>query len=213
VKQPHEKRNRILMIIGALLGILLLFGIWLYLYAFRAPTEPPAFTGEKPTVASDGYVSHTEEIVVDVPIEVYRELSDKVELQDALEGTDGIPSVAGTETIKGTWSDPGARRRVSLDGGHFAAEEVLINTPDTFRYQVWGFTNYGKLVTDYAIGEFNIHEDDGKTHVRWTYSFHKNSLVSQLFLPNFVSNNWASFMRSSLNNTKTSVEEMAAGQG
>jgi hypothetical protein len=196
----------------AVFALFLLVAVAAFYYVVAPPKSPPAYAGEKPIVAKDGHISHTEVGIIDVPLAQYAEYVSQIPLESILNGGRGIPSVKGSKVIKGTWNEVGARRRIDLEGGHYIAEEVLIREPRVFRYQIWGFTNYARLVTDYAIGEFNVEETpDGKTRVTWTYSFHKNSFLSDLFLPNFVKQNWAELMRNSMQGTKRAVEQSAVG--
>jgi hypothetical protein len=87
---------------------------------------------------------------------------------------------------------------VVLDDGHFAAEEVLLDQPEVFRYLVWGYTNYARLMIDHAVGEFTYQDEGGKTRLTWTYSFRPRSAMVRPFLSRFVSGTWADLMRRTL---------------
>jgi len=178
-------------------------------YSVMAPPKSPPAYVEKPSVAKDGYVSHTEEGIFDVSLAQYTEYISQIPLEAILngEGGGGI-RVESTAVIKGTWNEVGSRRRVNFAGGHYAAEEVFANDePRLFRYQTWGFTLYARLVTDYLIGEFKVEETaDRKTCVTWTYSFHKNSLLSALFLPLFVNHTIAELMHTAMQQMRQAVE-------
>lgn len=105
------------------------------------PHTPPAYTGPRPEPAEDGYLSHTETIRIDAPTDTFRRWVNHTDLSELLVKSGNLPRVARTEAIGGTF-DPdqdrtGARRRVVLDDGHFTAEEVLVDTPEVFRYLVW----------------------------------------------------------------------------
>jgi hypothetical protein len=124
------------------------------------------------------------------------------DLNDLVVQSENLPSVTRTEVIRGSW-DPdqdraGARRRVVLDDGHFAAEEVLLDQPEVFRYLVWGYTNYARLMIDHAVGEFTYQDEGGKTRLTWTYSFRPRSAMVRPFLSRFVSGTWADLMRRTL---------------
>ena len=174
------------------------------------PKSPPMYDSEKPPVAKDGYVSHVEISIFNVSLAQYSERISQIPLEAILNGGGGGGiRVESTTVIKGTWNEVGSRRRINFAGGHYAAEEVLANDePYLFRYQTWGFTFFARLVADYLIGEFKVEETaEGKTQVTWTYSFHKNSLLSTLFLPNFVNHTMVSFMRNAIQQTKQAVEQ------
>jgi Polyketide cyclase / dehydrase and lipid transport len=135
------------------------------------------------------------------------------ELNDLLVQSGNLPSVARTEPIRGTF-DPdqdrtGARRRVVLDDGHFTAEEVLVDQPEVFRYMVWGYTNYARLMIDHAIGEFDFQDEGGRTRLTWTYSFRPRSVIVRPFLSRFVNSTWADLMRKTLRAMREGGERQA----
>ena len=56
---------------------------------------------------------------------------------------ENFPAVVGTEPLVGEWqpgSREGDRRRVEFADGNYLAEEVLVDSPERFRYMIWGFT-------------------------------------------------------------------------
>jgi len=171
------------------------------------PGTPPDYSGPRPIAAADGYVTHSEQIVVDLPLRQYYEWANAQPLEAGLQEQAGIPSVVRTGILQGNWNDVGARRRVELSDGHYAVEEVIAKEdPVLFRYQVWGYTNFARFATDHAIGEFRFAEAEGKTQVTWTYSFHARSRVASGFLANFVRNDWAAYMRQYLEYAKRASE-------
>jgi hypothetical protein len=209
-----ENTDRVLLYTLAgvtVLGVVLTVGARQLL---APPQNPPAYTGPRPEPAEGGYISHTESILIDAPVDEFREWANHAELEDLGLESDNTPSVVRTETIRGTW-DPdqdreGARRRVVLDDGHFTAEEVLVDEPEVFRYIVWGYTNYARLMIDHAIGEFNYEDEGGKTRLTWTYSFQPRSAIVRPFLSNFVSGTWADLMRNTLEAMRDGGEHQAA---
>lgn len=167
-----------------------------------APPTPPAFDGARPDPAEGGYIGHTESILIDAPLDQFRDWANRAELEDLGLESQNLPRVVRTEMIRGSW-DPdqnrvGARRRVVLEDGHFTAEEILVDESDRFRYIVWGYTNYAGLMIDHAIGEFQYDEDGGKTALTWTYSFQPRSALARPVLSRFVSGTWADLMRNTL---------------
>jgi hypothetical protein len=197
-----------LAVLVVIIGIVLV-GILGVRSLLAPPAAPPAFTDARPAVSDDpnSYVTQTEEIIIDLPIDQYNAWSNSVELEAILPGGSGIPSVVRTEMIKGTWNNVGARRRVVLEDGHYTAEEVIANEqPELFRYQVWNYTNFARFAVDYAIGEFRLEDLGDQTRVIWTYSYHKNSILSDLFLPSFVHNDWGAYMRTVLQTMKRESE-------
>jgi hypothetical protein len=192
--------------------VLFLLVIGAAYYAVMAPPRRPPVYAEKPPVAKDGYVSHTEVRIIDVSLAQYKEYIAQIPLESILNSGSGGIRVESTTMLKEPWNEVGSRRRINFAGGHYAAEEVLVNDePRVFRYQTWGFTNYARLVTDYLVGEFNVEATpDGKTRVTWTYSFHKNSLLSALLLPNFVKRTITELMGNTVQGMKQALEQNAS---
>ncbi len=163
----------------------------------------------RPPIDESGFVSHTETITVDVPMQFLYEWrgASSGHLENTLRGTDNIAGVSRTEMIQGTWPMVGARRRVIRKDGNQSLEEVVENTrPTSFRYEVWGFTDNARILTNYLVGEFQHREVPGGTEVKWTYSFHRRSLLAHPFLAIEVRRRVPDFMRSALQNMKQQVE-------
>src|SRR5579859_2896026 len=99
------------------------------------PKRPPAYDGEKPPVAQDGYVRHVEESIFNASLAQYSECMSRISLEEILNGGGGGGiRVESTTVIKGVWNEVGSRRRLNFAGGHYAAEEVLANDePRLFR--------------------------------------------------------------------------------
>jgi NAD(P)-dependent dehydrogenase (short-subunit alcohol dehydrogenase family) len=181
-----DKMERMRYVLAASAGVKLTSAFRLR-QLLAPPQTPPTFTSGRPMVANDGFVTHTEEILIDVPLDQYNAWSTNRPLESVLPAVEGIPRVLRTEAVQGTWDAVGARRRVVLEDGHYAAEEAIANDkPALFRYQVWGYTNVVRFLTDYAIGEFRLEDASGKTRVIWTYAFHARSTLTRPFLSNFV---------------------------
>jgi hypothetical protein len=183
---------------------------------FLAPPEtPPSYAGSRPEPAEGGYVSHTESILIDAPVDEFVGWVRGMGLEDLGLESDRTPNVVRTEVLRGTW-DPdqdraGHRRRVVLDDGHFAVEEVLVDDPDEFRYIVWGYTNYARLMIDHAVGDFTYVGRGNRTRLTWTYSFQPRSAIVQPFLSRFVRRTWAALMRNTLEAMRRGGERHARG--
>lgn len=194
----------------AVLGVAGTVGVRRFL---APPQTPPAYTGPRPEPAEGGYLSHTESIRIDAPLDAFRRWVNHTELNDLLVQSGNLPRVARTEVIWGSF-DPdhdrtGARRRVVLDDGHFTAEEILVDQPKVFRYLVWGYTNYARLMIEHAIGEFNYEGEGGGTRLTWTYSFRPWSAMVRPFLSSFVRGTWADLMRKTLRAMREGGERQA----
>lgn len=172
------------------------------------PKRPPDSNAARPPVDQGGFVSHTEEVTIQVPPQFLQEWRQGKSLETQLRGSSRIAGVARTEMIQGTWGEVGARRRVVRKDGNRSLEEILENTPPTlFRYEVWGFTDRAGLLTNYFVGEFQHREVPGGTLVKWTYSFHRRSLLTEPFLSIMVRSRIPEFMRSTLQRTKQEAEQ------
>ncbi|MEV0298999.1 SRPBCC family protein [Nocardia sp. NPDC050710] len=163
-------------IVGAVIGLITVALGTAHVQA--APVAPPAYVEPHPALAADGYVTHRESLVVDVPRNQYLAWVNRpeVELSDLIKGDGSSPRVVATENLRGDWdarSDrTGDRRRVQFDSGHYLAEEVLTDTPDTFRYIIWGFTEPQQRFTiDHAVAAFEFTDQGTSTRLTWTYSF------------------------------------------
>lgn len=132
------------------------------------PGSPPDYRGPKPEPDTEGLVTHRDSILIDAPLECYVEWTSNASLEEVLQGSDDVPRVVATEAVIGVWDQVGARRRVVLEDGNYAAEEILANDgPSRFRYQVWGYTSpVPRLMIDYAVGEFDITEEAGMISTR-----------------------------------------------
>lgn len=184
------------------------FGIWRFL---APPGSPPDYRGPKPEPDKDGTVTHRESILIDAPLACYVEWTSTVSLEEILRGSDDVPSVISTEPIIGVWDQVGARRRIILEDGNYAAEQILTNEGSgSFRYQVWGYTSpVPRLMIDHALGQFEVTEEFNMTRVNWTYSFKPRVGVARPALRRFVEDTWADYMRLVLETFKVEVEQYA----
>jgi hypothetical protein len=134
----------------------------------------PTYDGPRPEPAADGYASVTHTIQIDnVSPERVRAWNDSRSLADIVR-FDNFPAVAETEPLIGDWvpgERVGNRRRVRFTDGSYLAEEVLDDSPERFRYVVWGFTSRQRLFIRHGLAEFRFVAHDGGTRLEWTYSF------------------------------------------
>jgi hypothetical protein len=171
---------------------------------------PPEYPGDRPQPATSGYVSHTATTFAAVPRTAFLAWANGRELGDLVEPREGMSAVTGTVPLRGHW-DPGRdrtgnRRRVEFADGTHLAEEVLADTPDRFRYMIWGFTGPQRFAVRYAVAEFTYTERDGGTDVRWTYSFHPTSPLTRPFVAAFVRRTMRSTMSATLEGMRSGAE-------
>ena len=167
-----------------------------------------------PTVAPvDQLVSHTEEIVINKPLAVVLAEAEQTSLNQAIKKSDSLPGVAGTyELTSGGFGQTGTRRLVCLTDGTTTEEQALMSTRTKssaeFRYVVWNYTTPKARPILYGVGDF-VRTDlgDGRTRVRWTYSFQLNrsrfpgflgAFGDYLFRVTFLDREYAAMMRRTL---------------
>jgi hypothetical protein len=199
------------------LAVVLGAGVWAGVrQILRPPRVPPRFEGPRPDPARQGYVSHTESTTIRVPREHYLRWvnSEEVDLSDLIQGSERLPRVVGTQVLRGSFElgddRVSARRRVELSDGHFVAEEVLEDSPQRFRYMIWGFTSYQRLVIDHAVAEFLFEDRGEETKLTWTYLFHPRSPFLRQLVARFVNGVWVGLMRNALEGMRTGAEASLA---
>jgi hypothetical protein len=144
--------------------------------------------------ASKKHVTSVVEIDMPVSLEAYNRFADSVPLEKVLVGTKQIPRVVRTEPLKGVFGQPGSRRRVVLEDGNTALEEVIEKQPGSFRYVVWNFTSSAGRYIAYAEGHFVMSENAQGTHIRWSYAFRPRSGFDGLLITSFVHHEYHAFM-------------------
>jgi hypothetical protein len=199
-------RSRTLLATTLLTGLLAAAAV----RALTPPGTPPEYAGERPEPAASGYVSHTDSTFVPVPRAEFLAWVNARDLGDIVEPGEGLSPVVATTPLRGHW-DPdrdrtGDRRRVQFADGQYLAEEVLADTPDHFRYMIWGFTGPQRLAVRHAVAEFTYADRDGGTDLRWTYSFLPTSPLTRPFVTNFVGSTMASMMSATLEGMRSGAE-------
>ena len=188
-------------------------------------TLPGTFTHQPaPAVDSAALVSHVEEITIDRPLTAVLAGENSSSLAQTLRKTKSLPGVAGTRMLAGTWPQPGARRITCLTDGGYTEEQVLANAREGnihhFRYEVWHYTTPKARPVDYAVGEFlETGLGDGRTRIRWTYSFRLRPDVFPgdlgafgrlIFERFYLDTRYAQFMRAALAVRKATAERPSA---
>ena len=155
------------------------------------------------------YVEHTETATVAVPPDALLQWVVMTPLEDVLTGFGDLPPVTHTVLLTDTWGDAESRRRVELEGGDSALEELVSYEPGRrFEYVVWNFTNRARLATDFAVADFVVEPADGGSRLIWTYRFSPRGSVSKGILERFVRDQYAGFMRECMAN----IERLAVAE-
>lgn len=185
--------------------LLFVLPLFMIIGCASVPVGKVDFNGPKADVSNTGYMER--QIVFDVatPLEGTLQTLLHTPLMEIFDDGGGLPAVVETEVLTTTLGNVGDRKRVQLADGHQAVEQLLaVDTPETFMYQVWGFTTEAKFFATYAVGIFEAEAiDQQNTRVTWTYRFKPNSLVSRLPLWLFLTFNWDSFMSNAAENMST----------
>ncbi|MDQ1450584.1 MAG: hypothetical protein QOK38_450 [Acidobacteriaceae bacterium] len=190
---------------------------------------PPGFKDTPhPAIApADQLVAHTEEIVIDRPLQTVFEAMDKP-LKETIRQSNALPGVAGDFMLtKGEFGAPGSRHIVCLTDGGSVEEESLERGRNGdvawFRYIVWNYRTPKARPIAYGVGSFRTVQIDGShTRVTWTYSFRLKddvfpgelgALGEWLFRMGFLDREYAAMMRGVLEGYKTAAETPSAAAG
>ncbi len=152
----------------------------------------------RPEIApADQLRSTTVTFRVDVPLDFMVQWHGRVPLEDLIENSGEAPDVVGTELLTGgSFAGSGARRRVLLEGGDTALEDLITDDlPRSYRYIAWNYTADAARLVEYGVGEFSmLAVDADTTEVTWTYAFKPRGLMGWLFVGGWVNSTWLDWM-------------------
>jgi len=175
------------------------------------PTVDPIADAQaaRPALRQGRHIAAEASITVARPLDRFDRWFQHVALEDILLGHGSIPAITHTAMIAGTWSEPGARRRVFMADGSSVLEEVIAqDRPHYFAYMVWGFGGLIGRLAAYGRGEFFTQaRGDGATEIRWVYSFAPRSALAALPLALIVRAAFRPFMRASIDTIRRVAEE------
>jgi len=203
--------------VSALMALCLLSGG--QAFGSEAGVPPPGFVDVPPPPIAEvnRLVPHTEQIVIDHPLAVVLDATNRP-LKDVLHQTNSLPGVVGDHPLTPNGFDlPGSRRMVCLSDGSTLEEQVLEKRRDPtsyrFRYEVWNYTTAKARPIAYAVGEFHFSQvEPRRTRIVWTYSFalrpnrfpgYLGSAGDFLFRVGFLDRQYAELMRGTLEGYKT----------
>lgn len=205
---PLRRRVRALAIAGAVvtLGIV----VWRVL---APPFGAPPYADARPDEAGDGYVGVTHSVFIDAAPEQVWEWSNDPDLRlEDLVRFENFPAVVGTEPLVGEWQPgqrEGDRRRVEFADGHYLAEEVLVDSPERFRYMVWGFTSPQRFVVQHGIAQFSYVPEGSGTRLSWEYTFLPTVDFLRPAVELFLESTMSPMMRATLTAMRDGVEQAA----
>lgn len=177
----------------------------------KPPAEDLDFTGPRPKIYEDGYITITKKVIVSLSPEEFSQWMVETPLEQKMIGDENISPVVSTKLLTEKWGEPGSRRQVRSKDGHQSVDEILEIEPGVLqKYIVWGFTNVAGNFADYAIGEFNYSTVEKGTEVRWTYKWHPHSFLTIIPLSMGLKDKWPQYMEKMLHHFVKSSEEFYA---
>lgn len=210
-RRPRPARRAILRVgIGATLALVAVGVVTWRLAA--PPSGPPDYSGERPRLADHGYVSITHSVHVDAsPEQVWASGNDpNLTLEDIVQFDDGFPAVQTAQPLIGDWTPGdrvGDRRWVRFEDGHYLAEEVLVDDPELFRYQIWGFTSTQRFAVRHGVAEFHYEAEGDGTRLSWTYSFLPTTPILSGAVQAFLDSTMTPMMQATLAGLRDLAEE------
>jgi hypothetical protein len=163
------------------------------------PTDAPEYAGAAPALWEDGYIEHRTEAVMNMPPEVFAVWFKENPVVSFLKPVGSIPEIENVIVLEGEWFTAGSKRRVEFVDGATVAEQVVEFTPETFRYQAWGYTATARYILDHALGEIDfVPEGTGQTRVIWTYRMAPKAFFTRPMAERFMATEFAPFMDAGL---------------
>ena len=191
-------------------GVVVALGIIVWRILAPPFSGAPTYAEPRPEEVDDGYASVTHSVFIDAPPEQVWQWSNNPDLRlEDLVQFENFPSVVGTEPLVGQWQPglrEGDRRRVEFADGHYLAEEVLIDSPEQFRYMIWGFTSPQRLAIQHGTAQFNYTPENGGTRLSWEYSFLPTLEVLRPAVDSFLESTMSPMMRATLAAMRDGVE-------
>jgi len=158
------------------------------------------------------WAQYTVEDTVNVPLEIYWELSFKLNLEEigSVGNYKNLPKIKKTTPVNGNFSKVGDSRRVHFDSGETLLESIILwENPGNFAYELTELEIDLKRVARRARGHFkHFALEEGKTRVVWTYGFDHKNLILKWFINNYIQTTHRFWMRDTLAEMKRQTEFM-----
>lgn len=153
----------------------------------------------QPDLANEArYLSNVISVTLDGDMEDVRAFMDANPLTDFLQPSGSIPRIVDVVVLDGTWGQPGALRRVDLEGGFLVHERVLTNDDDEFTYQIWDITTPAGRFINHIYGEIRFSEEPQGTKVTWSYNIKPRFFFARPSIRNYLDDDFAPFMENGL---------------
>lgn len=188
------------------------------------PWRAPSAGGETAPRAGDEVASRTLQWEVAVPRARYVREFLATDLRVFLPGTKKLPGVVRTEAVTtAAYPAVGSVRRVVLEDGNSAEEEVLGQDEAHLKYLVARYTSPQAAPIAYGVGEFTFDDAGlGGTRITWTYSFKLRgdrfpgtwgALGRTFFRIGFLNSDYADFMSTGREAMRSWAERLASVPG
>ncbi|RIW13420.1 hypothetical protein D0X99_16755 [Algoriphagus lacus] len=159
-----------------------------------------------------GWAQHTVEDTVNVPIEIYWDLSFKLNLEEigSVGNYKDLPKIQKTTPVNGSFSKVGDSRRVHFNTGQTLLESIIEwQNPYSFSYELTELEIDLKRVAKRARGNFqHFPLQDGRTRIVWTYGFDQKNLILKWLINRYIQTTHKFWMRDTLAEMKRQTEEM-----
>jgi hypothetical protein len=83
---------------------------------------------------------------------------------------------------------------------------VLIDSPERFRYMIWGFTSRQRFAVRHGIAEFGYAAENRGTRVTWEYTFLPTAEILRPVVESFLASTMSRMMRATLTAMRDGVE-------
>lgn len=154
-------------------------------------------------------ISTTAEVIVNCSKEkAYMYVSSVKELPNWLLKTGPIYGIINVTTLRGHWKHVGDNRKVTRgDGASLVEELITVHHFSHYAYQSTDFDDIFQRFTNKTYGQMWFDTVDGKTRLRWTYTFTYKNFFARLFLAFFAPVFLKKYLQNGLNNAKAYLEE------
>jgi hypothetical protein len=164
----------------------------------------------------ENWAQHTVEDTVYVPIDMYWDLSFRLNLEEigSVGNYKDLPRIARTTPVHGNFGQVGDSRKVHFDNGKTLLESIIdYQKPGSFAYELTELEIDLKKVARRARGHFRHYAlPDGSTRVVWTYGFDQKNFIFKGFIKRYIRTTHRFWMKDTLAEMKRQCEEMYKAQ-
>ena len=142
------------------------------------------------------------------PSKAFAYISDSADLHNWLCKAGPIAGVQKVDVVAGPYDQTGARRIVTFKNGDTIQEELVDWMPSaSYAYRVSAFSDFLRKLTDAAYGEFWFERKEGRTKIKWEYSYTYKNGFARCVLWIFNTFFFVRFMQAGLKTAKTRLEQ------